>query len=207
MAERTTLWERFLRRLGFRKQIRVYQYEVHFSGVVIHPKSFGNVAKFKKSKTPLQWEISFEENPYFRTVTADENEALRRFEDDIISLIRQQEVKISNLPITDSPFGRWFEEAKKEEANTKQLRDFLLSSGEKDREYFENTGKLKVPPKVHFEVDDMSFDAVSSFLVPTNRLKTGEAVDSFKFLIKPPAEEIERNRPIKTYTGEFIHSL
>ena len=189
------------RRLGLLRIITVYMYVVRVSGIVLPPPAFRKKDIYKK-ETHIQFELSFEEEPYFRTVTEDLKEAQARFERELRELVKAQENKIPILPYTDSPFS-WSEKISADIITQMTINNFLRVASEKDRTEYETKKIVKVPAKPDFVVEAVDFEPMESFEVTEDKIKTFESIDTFIFKLYRPNEEEE----YRAWRGEFLHAL
>jgi len=194
--------ERFLGRIPrvIRRRPRVYRiymYEVRVSGVVIPPKEVQRKTRYKET-TLIQFEISFEDRPYFRTFTDNPIDAERRYRPILEDLAKQLE----RHPSVRKCFT-YFVEIPKSQMT---MQDYLSSPEPKDviRRAGPNT-LIKVFGKPTLVVKDVSFEPVGYFDVSEDEFPIikGEASDTFIFKVYRPNEDI----PYAEVEDEFIHPL
>jgi hypothetical protein len=218
----------FFRGLGARlgvgpKKITIYQYETRLSGKVLPPADYkSKKKKQREEKTLIQWELSFESSyepeqersgqpPFFRTLSATPKDAGRRFENVLRSLVTEQERKaqfeISKVEGRIGSFS-WYEERDinevKTQINQKTLAEYLKSLGVGQQLKLEREGKLEVPMRPRFRVDNISFEPAQSIVITSDKIKEGKAIDTFYFKIYRPEEEDE---PYIYWRGEYLHDL
>jgi hypothetical protein len=196
------------RRLGLLRVVKIYMYVVRVSGIVLPPKEFRKKTSYKR-ETQIQFELSFEEEPYFRNLNEDRHEAQRRFEAELVGLVKNQENKIEQLPYLNSPFA-WSNKVSAEEVSQTTIDNFLKTATTKDIQEYGVKGVIKVPAKPEFIVQAVSFAPVSvetggadSFEVTEDKIKTFEAIDTFIFKLYRPNEDEE----YRSWSGEFLHAL
>jgi len=195
-------WFRKLRE-GFYKGIkpkrvwRIYMYEVRVSGYVIPPKSSQRKTRYS-STTTIQFELSFEERPYFRTFISDPLACERRYGNELENLVKalEKHPKIRRL-------FTYFEQIPKSQLTLEDFmavaesRRVVLSAGPNDL--------IKVFGKPKFVVTAISFEPVGYFDVSEDEfpIVKGEASDTFIFKTYRPNEDV----PYAEVEDEFIHSL
>jgi hypothetical protein len=189
------------RRLGLLRVFRIYRYDVRVSGIVLPPKEFRKKVSYSRT-TPIQFEISFEEEPYFRTLLEFVREAETKYEAELRELVKNQERIITQLPYLQSPLG-WSEKVSAEIITQETINKFLRVATDKDKKDFETKRVVKVPARPELVVEAVSFTPVDSFEVTEDKIKTFEAIDSFVFKFYRPNEEEE----YWARRGEFLHSL
>jgi len=189
------------KKLGLLRVFKVYMYVVRVSGVVMPPPEFRKKDVYKK-ETQIQFELSFEEEPYFRTLLDNIRDAQTRFESELRSLVKNQESKIQLLPYTQSPFS-WSEKISADIITQTTINNFLKVATEKDKAEYETKRIVKIPAKPEFVVQAVDFEPVESFEVTEDKIKTFESIDTFIFKLYRPNEEEE----YRAWRGEFLHAL
>jgi hypothetical protein len=203
------VWMGLRKRLGLIKVITIYQYVVRASGRVMSPTQ-------KKvnwaADTRIQFELSFEDDPFFRTITDNFRDAQKRFEADIVQLVKDQEKRIEQLPVDRSPFA-WNEKVSKEEISEITLKRFLRFATEKEKIDYEKTGQVKKPAKPTFLVTAVDFEMADSFQVTSDKLKSFESQDTGVFkLYRWDDEHEDEDRLDAHWSGrrwkvEYLHAL
>lgn len=206
-------------RIGIAREYTVYQYEVRLSGVVIPPENY-TPNKNKKpisEKSLTQWELSFEttethvrgergEPPYFRTFTAEPREAELRFREELVLLVRNQEIN-SQLVLSRSKMEigafSWKEEVSIARLPQRMITDYLNSLDEISRAKIEQRGTIKIGSRPHFRIDAFSFEPVDSFKVSADRLKEFTVYDRYYCKLYRPNEDEDFN----IWSAEFNHPL
>lgn len=192
------------KKLGLLRVFKIYMYDVRVSGIVLPPEEFRKkpTTQYFREKTPIQFEISFEEEPYFRTLTEFPIEAEKRFTAELEELAKNQEKIITQMPYLESPFS-WSEKVPADTVTQETINKFLRVATDKDKKDFETKGIIKVPAKPELVVKAVSFTPVDSFEVTEDKIKSFESIDTFIFKFYRPMEEEE----YWARKGEFLHSL
>jgi hypothetical protein len=207
----STAVERF-RRLIAPRMVRVYQYVVRVSGRVEPP----TVVQRKKPReqTEIQFELSFEAPPFFRTLIADFKEAQRKFEPELLALVSQQELTATRMrsPVmfAQGVFS-WTAEKAVEEAIAeigfapvqRLITEFLATATEPEKARFEMERKIRVPLRPKFVVTAVDFEPFGFIDVPEDMIRLRKAVDEFVFKLYRPDETV----PFVMWRGSFEHSL
>lgn len=194
------------RRLGLIQIVRIYMYVVRISGEVIPPEGTQKKKTYKRESL-IQWELSFEEEPYFRTITPDLRLAEQRFKTEIEELVKAQETKVAQMGVRKSPF-RWFETIPREAASQRQIDDFMKVATKEDQENFEKTGQINIAARPNFSITtEVNFEPADMkpnyFDVDSDRLKMMRSIDSFIFKVFRPNEE----ESYDSWGGELEHEL
>jgi hypothetical protein len=187
--------------LGLLKIYRIHRYVVRASGIVLPPKEFRKKTEYKPD-TQIQFELSFEEEPYFRTLTEEYKVAQTRFESEITDLVRDQERHIERLPYLRSPFS-WYIEVNASFVTKEVLDKFLENATDKDMENYKTKNIIKIPARPIFAVSAVDFEYVDVFEVTEDKVRELKSIDTFMFKVYRPNEEEE----YWSRTGEFLHDL
>jgi hypothetical protein len=181
------------KRIGVLRVYRIYQYEVRCSGYVLPPKEVRKNKDYSKT-TVISFELSFETFPFFRTFTPAFSDARKRFESELIDLVRNQEKRTIEYDVfsypTRVPLG------------SGDMAKFLGLKPKQRDEFMENFTMSK-PVFPEFVVTAIDFEPVEFFDVDEGRLKEFRSIDSFIFKVYRPMEETE----YESWNGEFIHEL
>jgi len=191
-------------RLGIVKIYRVYMYVVRVSGVVYPPQDFRK--KSPSRDTAIQFELSFEDAPYFRTLTENYRVAEKRFDGELRSLVTEQEV--ASRSVKSEAFGELgaFSWRKDEPAPTgKTLRDYLNIISDTEKERVMRTGMIKIPARPEFYIDTINFEPVDFIDVPSDRIKEFKSTDTFIFKIYRAGDTPEE--AFNSWRDEFTHDL
>jgi hypothetical protein len=189
------------KKLGLLRVYEIYRYDARVSGIVLPPEGFKRKGEYSRS-TPIQFEISFEEPPYFRTMIKFPIQAERRYYAELKELVENQERIITTLPYLESPFA-WFNKVRREIVPPETVAKFLRIATRKDLERYETESTVKVPARPELVIEATSFTPVDSFKVTEEKLKEFEAIDTFIFKTIRPGE----SEPYWERKGEFLHSL
>lgn len=189
------------KKLGLLRVFKIYMYVVRVSGVVMPPREFRKKEVYRRD-TQIQFELSFEEEPYFRTLIDNFRDAQTKFEPELRDLVKNQETKIIQLPYTQSPFS-WSEEISADIVTQTTINNFLRVANTKDMTNFETKRIIKVPARPEFVVQAVDFEPVDSFEVTEDKIKDFQAIDTFIMKLYRPNEEEE----YRSWSGEFLHAL
>jgi hypothetical protein len=204
--------EAIRRRLGIKRYYTIYQYVVRASGWVEPPKEMK-----RKETDPLsaiQFELSFETAPFFRTFLDNYEKAMEKYEGEIEALVKEQEVKAMRFrppalgyvkPMITSVYlvpKDVLEEIKKE-----------LSKEELERMATTGLVRWRMPLRPTFHINKIDFEPYGSFDVEVERVKEGKAVDVWVFKLyrpdeieeKPTEKELRRRGWI--WSGAHLHDL
>jgi hypothetical protein len=194
------------RRMGLLKVFRIYVYVVRLSGYVIPPHDVRKKPRTQYApKTPIQWELSFEEGTFFRTITGDYREAIKKYESSLAELVREQEVR-SIEEFAFRPTIQVDIDVLKIPQKTieKYLRYGRYKSKKKETaEELVRKGKIEISGRPEFVIEAIDFEPMRFFDVSEDRLREFKATDDFIFkLIRP-----EDTEPYQQWSGEFTHPL
>jgi hypothetical protein len=193
-------------RLGLLRVFRIYFYVVRVSGYIIPPRDVRKKKRYDP-KTPIQWELSFEERPFFRTLLSNKEEAYAKFEDGLRALVREQE-KRSIIEFafkgakTDSDDAVFIDA---EEMPQTILNRYLMMATEKQEEKYRKEGKVQVAGEPDFVIEAMDFEPVDYIDVPEDRIKEFQAEDMYILKLFRP-EEVDEE-PYDSWKGEWTHEL
>jgi len=187
------------KRIGLIRVYRIYCYEVRVSGYVIPPKPVRR-KDFYKPYTCIQFELSFEERPYFRTLISNFKDAKERYEKELEYLVKEQEQRAVR------EFA--FNPTEKVEASKYPdlVRKFLRVASREDLEMYELSGGkyIKIPGRPEFVIEAIDFEEVEYFDVEEGKLKEFKALDDGIFkLYRPYEEEV----PYMQWRVPFLHDL
>ena len=209
--------------------VKVYFWRVTYSGTVEEPEEVRR--KKPEEATRCQWELTFEDPPFFRSFSSSEEEVVSRYDRLIRQLIREQELKSATWVSRNKRLGAftWFKwvDVKKVPVALRRIYE-RLNLTEEEKEMYEK-GIMKVPLIPHFRVDDYS---VEKALEPIEiappppvgileRLRAWilrlmgrpykppititTAQDRYRFSIyRPP---FDRTDLIAEWEGDFVHDL
>jgi hypothetical protein len=208
---------------------RLYFWRVTYSGTVIEPEEVRR--KRPEEATRIQWELTFEDPPFFRSFSSSEEEVFRRYDRAIRELVKEQELKSATWVSKSRRLGaftwsRWVDARKVPEALRKIYERLNLT--EEEKEMLER-GIMKVPLIPTFRVDDWSIEmALAPVELPPpppvgilERLRrwilrlmgrpvpeapaVTTARDRYRFaLYRPP---FDRDDLIAEWEGDFVHDL
>lgn len=192
--------EAIRKRVGLARKIRIYSYIVRVSGYVLPPKESRKKTKYSR-KTVIQFELSFEETPYFRTITGDYKLVKDKYEDELRSLVMEQERTIAeDFAITPT------EEIDPKQFNVPQsvILKFLRVASKKAEDEFRTRGVIKVVAgKPLMNVDAVDFEPMGFFDIDQERIREGLSTDIFNLKLYRPNEEEEYWHK----EGKFTHDL
>jgi hypothetical protein len=207
---------------------KIYFWRITYSGVVEEPTE---VKKKGEEATKVQWELTFEDPPFFRSFSSSSEAVLKRYDTAIRELIKEQELKSAiwvskNKRLGAFTWSKWVD-AKKAPASLIRIYEKLSLTKEEKEMYAK--GIIKVPLIPHFRVDDYSIEKALEPLEiapppPTGyleRLKAWvlklmgkpykpavtvtTAQDRYRFAVyRPP---FDRTDKIAEWDGDFIHDL
>jgi len=208
---------------------KIYFWRVTYSGTVIEPEEVRK--KKAEEATRIQWELTFEEPPFFRSFSSSEEEVFKRYDRLIRELVKEQELKSATWVSRNRRLGAftWFKwvDAKKAPEALKKIYE-RMNLTEEEKEMLEK-GIIKVPLIPTFRIDDWSIEmALAPIEIapppPTGFLEklkawilkmmgrpykppvtVTTAQDRYKFaLYRPP---FDREDLIAEWSGDFIHDL
>lgn len=210
-------------------RVKIYFWRVTYSGTVTEPPEVRR--KKAEEATRIQWELSFEEPPFFRSFSASEEEVFKRYDGAIRELIKEQELKSAMWVTRKKRLGafswfKWVDVRKVPEALKKIYEGLELTEEEKE---MLAKGLIKVPLIPTFRVDDYSIERALAPLEikpppPVGILEklkdwirrmmrkpvevpppVRTAQDRYKFsLYRPPFDETDK---IAEWDGDFVHDL
>ena len=191
-------------RLGLVRYVRIYCYVVRVSGIVLPPVPLRKKSdwQYLTSESPIKFELSFEETPFFRTVIADWKEAQKRYDGELRELVKNEERKAGEAPIGSTPFA-WFIKADASLLPVRKLEEFLAVADPEQKKEYQRTGKIMVAARPEYVIMAMDFEPVESFEVRSEKIRQFEAIDTYFFKLYRPDED----EPYRQYTGEFLHKL
>ena len=163
--------------------------------------------KTYEEKTLLQFELSFENSPFFRTMISDTKLAKERYATFLENLVREQEDASTTVTsrITDQMGAfAWRQDTSRENIEQKTLLKFLSHMTEKDMERYEKTGLVKRPLTPQFIVVDIDFEPAGVIEISSDKLKEFKAKDIFIFKVYRPEEYPE---DFNHWEGEAEHDL
>jgi hypothetical protein len=193
-----SLRDRFLIGIGIGvKTIVVYSYVVRASGIVIPPKETQKKKTYAKD-TLIQFELSFEDSPFFRTIISDYKEAMTKFESAMRELVADQElVAVRQKAI-------YCEAIPEDQIEKDTLLNYLQFATKREREKYEATKRILVAKgRPEFAIDAIDFEPVESFEIPANKLQKGTAEDTFVFKLYRPEED----KQFDSWGGKWEHTL
>ncbi|MCS7106236.1 MAG: hypothetical protein NZ942_02890 [Candidatus Aenigmarchaeota archaeon] len=195
------LAESIRRRIGLIRVHRIYCYEVRISGYVIPPEDVRKKERYRRT-TCIQFELSFEERPYFRTFISDFKTAKERYEKELKELVEEQERRaIEEYAFRPTiPF-----DISKVKVHKKIIDKFLLYSSYDQQKIYEMSGGkiIAICGRPKFVVEAIDFEPVEFFDVEEGKIKEGKALDSAIFKLYRPLDE----EPYKQWRIEFLHDL
>jgi G3E family GTPase len=176
----------YVRKLLGLETYKIYRYVVRASGIVVPPVKRKKNAKQRKEKTHIQWELSFEEAPYFRTFTAREDSPSpqKRYENFITETVRAQEVEAMRRKVFT-----WFVERDAEEVSTGELQRYLNNPQRGEDKKLEEKSQINEYQRPHFEIQAIDFEPFDSFTVPADQIKKGMSDDGFRLKLYRPNED------------------
>jgi hypothetical protein len=184
--------------------IKIYAYNVTVSGMVLPPiESLRKKAERLDKDTVIQFELTFEDNPFFRTAIDKWDDAQKRFENELKELVKEQETRSMKSPRTGKPA---FSYAVPSQENRKLLADYLEATSLEKRKMRKESPDEFASGRPSFMVVDVAFQEAGHIDVPSNRLREFKAVDEYYFAVYRP-EDIEKKDPIDHWDGSFEHSL
>jgi hypothetical protein len=186
------------KRIGLIRVYRIYCYEVRVSGFVIPPSDVRK-RDIYRPYTCIQFELSFEERPYFRTLISNFKDAKDRYEKELEKLVSEQEERA----IKEFAFRPTIRvEAKK---YPELVDKFLRVASDKDMEEYERSGGryIKIPDRPKFVVEAIDFEEVEFFDVEEGKIKEFKAFDDGIFKLYRPYDEM----PYIQWRVPFLHDL
>ena len=180
--------------------VRIYTYVVRVSGYVLPPMESQRKKRGRQGmdkETVIQFELSFEDRPFFRTVIAKQTDAEMKYKNELAQLVRDQEdvalsKKAFSYPIPKSnKFDMWEDYVNATSLTKSKIR--------KDRPDEFTLGKPS------FMVDAIGFEPTGYFDAPSNQLREFTAKDDFIFKIYRPEEYPEQS--FNEWDDSFEHSL
>jgi hypothetical protein len=201
-----TVVEWVKRRLGILKVFRIYVYVVRLSGYTIPPADVRKKARREYNpKTPIQWELSFEEGTFFRTLTENLRDAAKRYEDDLRELVREQERRaieeFSFRPTIAVDIEEFKIPQKTVEAFLKYGR--YASKRKETAEDLVKRGQIEVSGRPDFVIQAVDFEPVRFIDISEDKLREFRATDNFIFKLFRPEDE----SPYQQWRGDFSHEL
>jgi hypothetical protein len=189
--------EAIARRIMPPKVVTVYSYVVRASGYAEPPREMQRKKRYKR-ETLIQFELSFEESPYFRTLTADHKEAEKTFGDALKDLVADQEI------VAFRKRAIYASLIKAEEIPEETLQSYLRGASVEEKTRYKEEKKIFMPKgKSTFVVTAIDFEPIEMIEVPEDRIPERRASDIFYFKLYRPNEEEE----FDLWRGEWIHDL
>lgn len=180
--------------------VRIYTYVVRVSGYVLPPMESLRKKKGRQGldkETVIQFELSFEDRPFFRTVIAKQTDAEMKYKNELAQLVKDQEdtslrKKAFSYPIPKSnKFEMW--------------EDYIAGTSLTKSKIRKERPDEFTLGKPSFMVDAIGFEPTGYFDVPSNQLREFKASDDFIFKIYRPEQYPEQ--AMNEWDGSFEHSL
>jgi len=195
--------ETLRKKMGLVRVFKIYMYEVRASGYVIPPKEVRKkTLSDYKPESMIQFELSFETEPFFRSMIESHVEARRRFEDEILDLVRKQEER----SMERKAFS-WWVKVPATAVPQRLLSEYLKYATPREKELLRKEGLVEIVGRPTFVVEKMNFTPVGSFEVSGDLLKRFEAIDTFIFKLYRTPEDMESDSDYIHWEGEFLHGL
>lgn len=195
------LAESIRRRIGLIRVYRIYCYEVRVSGYVIPPADVRKKVRYIKG-TCIQFELSFEEKPYFRTFISDFRIAKERYEKELKDLVEEQEKRA----IEEFAFTPTIEiDTSEVPVPQKMLRKFFEVASSSAMLSYERSGRrvIRICGRPKFVVEAIDFEPIEFFDVEEGRIREGKALDRAIFKLYRPYDD----EPYIQWRVEFLHDL
>lgn len=197
------IWDGFVdwirARIGRPRGVRIYFYVVRVSGYTIPPHDVRRKTRGRYNpKTPIQWEMSFEDRPFFRTTIANYKEAIEKHEPELRALVREQEKKAiehfafkPTIPIPSDQLSQ------------STINNFLLICSKNQEDEYNKTGDIFICGQPEFVISAIDFEPADFADVPRSRIREFKATDIYTFkLIRPEEDEAYQD-----WKGEWEHDL
>ena len=189
--------ETLRKKMGLVRVFKIYMYEVRASGYVIPPKEVQKKRHYKK-ESMIQFELSFETEPFFRSMIESHIEAKRRYEREIEDLVRKQEERSM-----EKRAFTWFIKVPATAVPQRLLSEYLRVATPREKEEYRKSGLIEIAARPTFAIEAIDFAPVESFEVRGDMIKEFKAIDTFVFKLYRPNESVDYMH----WEGEFLHDL
>jgi hypothetical protein len=182
--------------------VRIYSYVVRVSGYILPPaESLRKKAQNLDKDTVIQFELSFEDRPFFRTSVGKNTDCEMRYKNELKQLVKDQEI----VSVQKKAFS--YQSPK---SNMWELwEDYNSASSTGKRNIRKDYPEEFTLGRPTFMVDDsaISFEPEAYMDVPSNRLREFKATDEFVFKIYRTTQEHANDDDFNRWDGKWEHGL